>query len=168
MSDFGLGGLGYGVPSTSSRIISIATGINANISSGAYSISRQGSAGASTGTPTIITIPYQWAFFYVTNKGTGTAVIQWNLNTANSETLFISQLTAVSGAGANSIWLAPIDALNNLTFSVTKTGTTDIDITAVAMNNGGVGADVSAKLQTIIDGIQMSLGGGATGSAVFK
>mgnify|MGYP001229914640 CR=1 FL=1 len=168
MSDFGLGGLGYGVPSTSSRIISIATGINANISSGAYSISRQGSAGASTGTPTIITIPYQWAFFYVTNKGTGTAVIQWNLNTANSETLFISQLTAVSGSGANSIWLAPIDALNNLTFSVSKTGTTDIDITAVAMNNGGVGADVSAKLQTIIDGIQMSLGGGATGSAVFK
>jgi len=164
----GLSGGSYGVPSTSTRIIPIAAGINTTIASGAYSISRQGSRGASTGTPTIITIPFQWAFFYITNKGTGTAVITWNLNNDTGETLFITQLGAVSSATCNSVVLLPIDAANNLTFSVTKTGTTDIDITSVAMNNGGVGADVSAKLQTIIDTIALQTGARNTGTGVFK
>ena len=167
MSEFGLGGSSYGVPSTSTRIVPIISGLNANISSGAYSISRQGSRGASTGTPTVITVPYEWAFFYITNKGTGTAVITWNLNNATGETLFVSQLTAGTGIGANSIVLLPIDAVNNLTFSCVRVGTTDIDITAVAMNNGGTGADVSAKLQTIIDGISMTAGGRTTGTGIL-
>jgi hypothetical protein len=164
----GLAVASYGVPSTSTRIIPIASGLNTTIASGAYSISRQGSRGASTGTPTIITIPFQWAFFYITNKGTGSAVIQWSLNNDVGETIFISQIGAVSSATCNSIVLLPIDATNNLTFSMTKTGTTDIDITSAAMNNGGIGSDVSAKLQTIIDATAMTLGGRTTGTGVFK
>ena len=166
--NFGLSGVSYSVPSTSTRIIPVASGLNATISSGAYSISRQGSRGASTGTPTLITIPYEWAFFYITNKGTGSAVITWNLNNDIGETLFISQVGAVSSATCNSVVLLPIDSVNSLTFSMTKTGTTDIDITSCAMNNGGVGADVSMKLQTIIDAISLNTGARSTGTGVFK
>lgn len=126
------------LPSTWSSQHLIANGINVNISDRDYIISNSGMSYGTSG-KILIALKMPFCSFYISNQGTGTAVIVFK-RASDLVPLYataIQPITSTTGDQFRNVTL-PVTDPQGLTFSTIKTGTIDLSIVANGITDSGL------------------------------
>lgn len=136
------------LPSTWTNQHLIAKESNSNISANDYIISNSGRRYGTTG-KTYIPLKMPFCTFYISNQGTGTAVVVFS-RVSDGTPLYataIQPITSTTGDQFRSVSL-PVDDPNGLTLSTVKTGTVSLSIVASGLTDSGLLPDpVPIQLQ---------------------
>ena len=126
------------LPSTWTNQHVIANASNTNIAANSFLISNSGVKYGTTGN-TYIPLKMPFATFYMTNQGTGTAVIVIS-RARDGVPLYgtaIQPITSTTGDQLRLITL-PVDDPNGLTIQTTKTGTVSLSIVVSGVTDSGL------------------------------
>tara|TARA_R110000823_G_scaffold201826_1_gene332746 strand:- start:745 stop:1179 length:435 start_codon:yes stop_codon:yes gene_type:complete len=88
---------------------------------------------------TYVALKMPFVTFYITNQGTGTAVVVFQ-RASDSVVLFATIIAAVSDADGNQAKMVtlPVDDVQGLTCQTTKTGTVSLTIVASGLTDSGL------------------------------
>ena len=137
------------LPSTWTNQHLIAKTSNTNIATNDFIFSNSGVKYETSG-KTYIALKMPFVTFYMSNQGAGTAVIVFS-RVSDGTPIYataIQPVTSTAGDQFRSVTL-PVDDVNGLTLTTTKTGTVSLSIVASGLTDSGLLPDpVPVALQT--------------------